>query len=146
MSTLHVYKCHLQSVNVVLPSGKFCVFVNGVYRTDDEGEIAFFDREVAMKHPHIYIDPLEKEVDSELVDPMAMLRHKIIEEYKAAQLAAAGDPDRDMGSSDQNMKLNIGNTRDIAEAAAGGSGVQAAPATGMARLMNLQAAAQNKPS
>lgn len=133
MSILRVYKCHLLSVNVVLPSGKFCVFTNGYYRTKEEGEIAFFDREVALGHPHIYIDPHESEVDESLVDPMAMLRHKIIEEYKASMAAAAADPNRDMGSSDQSMKLNVGTTRDIAEAAAGGSG---APID--ARLVNLR--------
>lgn len=129
MSTLKIYKCHIQSVNVILPSGKICVFVNGVYRTKDEGEIGFFDREVASGHPHIYIDPNESEVDESLVDPMAALRHKIIEEYKAAVAAAAGDPNRPMGETDQNLKLNVGSTRDIAEAAAGGSGASPAAAS-----------------
>lgn len=133
MSILKVFKCHLQSANVVLPSGKFCVFVNGVYRTKDEGEITFFEREVVTGHPHLYIDPNESEVDETLVDPMAMLRHKIIEEYKASMAAAAGDQNRDMGTSDQTQKLNVANSQNVQEAAAGGSGLQLA-----ARLVNLQ--------
>lgn len=122
MSILKVYKCHIPSVNVILPSGKACVFVNGVFRTKDEGEIGFFEREIALGHPHIFIDPAEVEVDEALVDPFEAMKHKIIEQYKAEMAAAAGNPDRDMGNTDQNLKLNVGTTRDVAEAAAGGSG------------------------
>lgn len=133
MAILKIYKSRLMSVNVVLASGKICSFVNGYYRTKNESEIGTFDAEIANGHPHIYIDPHESEVDESLVDPMAALRHKIIEEYKAS-MAAATNPDNDMGSSDQSGKINAATSRDVAEAAAGGSGASVA-----ARLTNLSA-------
>lgn len=134
MTMLRVYKSTMPSMSVILANGKPCIFVNGYYRTDNPMEIGTLDSEVKAGHPHIFIDPNEVEVDSTLVDPMAALRHKIIEEYKASQEAAAGDPNRDMGTSDQTQKLNVSTSADIAQAAAGGSGMPLA-----ARLMALTA-------
>lgn len=131
MSTLKVFKAHLPSINYIFTNGKPAIFVQGVYRTDSEWEILELEREIKLGHPHLYIDPLETEVDSEMIDPMNALRHKIIAEYKAEEAAKAGNPDRDMGTSDT-QALKPGSTRDIAEAASGGSGVQSA-----ARLVNL---------
>lgn len=136
---LRVYKCSFMSTSFLMPNGKPCIFVNGVYRTDSPAEIAHFDEMIANGHPHFYVDPNEREVDAALVDPMAAMRHRIIEEYKADQ-ARASNPDNDMGTSDQTMKLNVATTRNIEEAAAGGSG------TGLAaRLMKIAPAqvAQN---
>lgn len=134
MTMLRVYKSTMPSMSVILANGKPCIFVNGYYRTDNPMEIGTLDSEVKAGHPHIFIDPNEVEVDSTLVDPMAALRHKIIEEYKASQEVAAGDPNRDMGTSDQTTRLNVSTSKDIADAAAGGSGMPLA-----ARLMNLNA-------
>lgn len=128
---LRVYKCTFMSTSYLMPDGKPCIFVNGVYRTDSPKEIAQFDEMIAGGHPHFYVDPAEREVDSALIDPMAAMKHRIIEEYKA-QMAAATDPNRDMGTSDQSMKLNVATTRNIEEAAAGGSGSALA-----ARLMKI---------
>lgn len=136
---LRIYKCSFMSTSFLMPNGKPCIFVNGVYRTDSPAEIAEFDKMIAEGHPHFYVDPNEREVDSAFVDPMAMMRHRIIEEYKASQ-AAASNPNNDMGTSDQSMKLNVATTRNIEEAAAGGSGSGLA-----ARLMKIAPAqlAQN---
>lgn len=136
---LRVYKCSFMSTSFLMPNGKPCIFVNGVYRTDVPAEISEFDNMIANGHPHFYVDPNEREVDSTLVDPMAAMKHRIIEEYKAS-MARASNPDNDMGTSDQSMKLNVATTRNIEEAAAGGSG------TGLAaRLMKIAPAqvAQN---
>lgn len=131
-TTLRVYKCTFMSTSYLMPNGKPCIFVNGVYRTNNPAEIAEFDSMIANGHPHFFIDPNEREVDSGLVDPMEAMRHRIIEEYKASMVQAAGDPDRDMGKSDQTARLNVASTRNIEEAAAGGSGSSLA-----ARLMKI---------
>lgn len=134
MSTiLNIYKSHLASVNVIMPNGKVLHFVNGVYRTSFPDEVAFLNAEVAARHPHIWIDPMEETVDSELVDPMAMLRHTIEQEILAKYNIVAGDPNRDLGTTPQNLPLNVTTTKDIADAAAGGSGLSMS-----ARLMQLQ--------
>lgn len=129
---LRVFKSTIPSVNYLFTNGKPAIFVNGTYRTDADWEITELEKEIALKHPHIYIDANEREIDSELVDPMANLRHRIIQEYLAKQ-AAATDPDNDMGTTDQNVKLIPTNSRDVAQAAVG-----AASGAGLsARLANL---------
>lgn len=129
---LRVFKCTFMSTSFLMPNGKPCIFINGVYRTDIPAEIAEFENMIVNGHAHFFVDPNEREVDSALVDPMAALRHRIIEEYKASELAAS-NPDNDMGTSDQSMKLNVSSTRDIQEAAAGGSGASLS-----ARLLQMK--------
>lgn len=133
MTTLNVFQATMPSVNYVFGSGKVAVFIQGFYRTAVQWEIEELEREIANGHPHIHRPAKEEDrvVESALLDPMAALRAKIIAEYKAAELAAT-NPDRDMGQTDQNAKLMPGNTMDVAEAATGGSGMQA-----NARLVNL---------
>ena len=133
MATLNVFQATMPSVNYIFGNGKPAIFVQGFYRTNVQWEIEEFDREIANGHPHIH-RPSKKEdqvIESEMLDPMAALRAKIIADYKA-QEAAAINPSRDMGTTDQNAKLMPGNTMDVAEAAEGGSGLSMA-----ARLVNL---------
>jgi hypothetical protein len=117
---LSVFKATLPSVNYIFKNGKPAIFVSGRYTTSVEAEIKELNEEVAAGHPHISIDPNEREISSELVDPIAALRHKIIAEYKATELSAT-NPSNDMGQSIQGA-LIPGNTTNIAEAAAGGNG------------------------
>lgn len=133
MSTMRVYKATLPSVNYIFRNGKPAIFVNGKFCTDIPSEITELDEEVAAKHPIIFIDSDEREIDSAAVDPIAALREKIIAEYKAT-MAAATSMDNDRGTAEA-PKLKPASTSDIMEAAAGGSGVAGAVAT---RLMNLQ--------
>ena len=132
MTTLTVFKSSLPSINYIFKNGKPAIFINGAFRTDVDWEIGELTNEVKLGHPHIYIDKNEVTVDSAMLDPMAQLRARIIAEEAEKIRAAAGNPDRDMGTSEQ-QKLNVGTTRDIAEAAVGGSGTSLA-----ARLVNLQ--------
>lgn len=122
MSTLRIFKSTIPSVNYIFGNGKPAIFVNGVFRTDIASEISALESEVTQHHPHIYIDPNEREIDSELVDPMNALRAKIIAEYVAAQTAATALTN-DRGTSDQSG-AKPASTVDVSPAAAGGSGVQ----------------------
>jgi hypothetical protein len=125
--TLTVFKSHIPSVNVILGNGKPCIFQNGVYRTESENEIQFLNAEIKAGHPHIFVDPNEVTIESDMVDPMNALRAKIIADY-VAQQAAATNPANDMGTSDQSQ-VKPANSTDIASAVAGGDGA--------ARLVNL---------
>jgi hypothetical protein len=115
-------------MNYIFKNGKPATFVSGRFITDIPSEIAELDEEVAAKHPFIFIDPAEKEIDSEKLDPMAGLRERIIAEYLARQ-AEVTNPTNDMGSTKQEP-LKPASTLDIAQAAEGGSGAGLA-----ARLM-----------
>lgn len=129
---LRVFKCTIPSCNFIFSNGKPAIFVQGVYRTAVDWEIAELEKEVASGHPHVYIDAKEREIDSEMVDPMNALRAKIIAEYKAT-MEAATNPDNDMGKSAQGAVIPA-NSRDVAPAAAGGAGTQE---TSGARMVNL---------
>ena len=131
MTTLRVFKSTIPSVNYIFSNGKPAIFQQGVYRTNVEWEIKELEKEISNGHPHLFIDEAEREIDSEMVDPMNALRAKIIAEYVEAQNKAV-NPANDMGSTEQ-KPLKPANSRDVAEAALGGDGAQLA-----ARLLNVK--------
>jgi hypothetical protein len=131
MSTLHQFKSTYPHINYIFKNGKQAIFVNGVYRTDVQWEIDELMHEISLGHPHIAVDAEAPTIDSEMIDPMNALRAKIIAEFLAKE-AKATDPNNDMGNTDPNAKLMPGNSRDISEAASGGSGVPLSQ-----RLVNL---------
>ena len=120
MSTMRVYKATLPSVNYIFRNGKPAIFVNGKFCTDIPSEITELDEEIAAKHPIIFIDSAEREIDSAAVDPISALREKIIAEYKAT-MAAATSLDNDRGTAAP-QQLKPASTLDVVEAAAGGPG------------------------
>jgi hypothetical protein len=129
MSTLRVYKATMPSVNFIMPNGKPVIFVNSVYYTDNEQEIATLDYEIKQGHPHIFIDSTQKEIESEDLNPMVALKKGVVAQMTREELvaalqakeAAAIDPSNDMGTSDQSS-VKPASTQDVAPAAAGGSG------------------------
>ena len=114
---LRLYKSTMFAVNFICGNGDVITFTQSKFYTDNERHIAYLDAEIKSGHPHIFVDPLEREVASNLITPMQQLRDKIrkelIEEMKA------GPAHKDAGNTDQNAKLMPANTRDIAQAAAG---------------------------
>lgn len=130
MTTLRVFKSTIPSVNFIFANGKPAIFQQGVYRTDVDWEIAELEKEVLARHPHIYIDEKEREIDSEMVDPMNALRAKIIADYLASEQAAT-NLSNDMGATLQEP-LKPASSRDVAVAAAGGEGTAMS-----ARLMTV---------
>ena len=134
MTTLHIYKSTIPNVNFSFGNGKPAIFQQGRYHTNVDWEIAALDYEIAQGHPHIYKDPAELKVESEMLDPMnalkAKMRAEILAEMQAAS-AQANDPSNDRGTSSQDA-VKPASTIDVAPAALGGSGVQLA-----ARLANL---------
>lgn len=133
MSMLRLYKSYLPTVNYILGNGKPAIFIEGRYATEVESEIAELDNEVRLKHPHIYIDDAEKEVDSVKVDPIEALTTRIREELRE-EMKLASMTVKDMGTSVPG-KLMPANSTDISSATLG-SGSSLSPA-GMASLVNL---------
>ena len=132
MSIAKIYKATLPSVNYIFKNGKPAIFVQGKYATSVSAEIDELDGEIALGHPHIFVDPNEAEIDSEALSPIEALTAKIRADLMA-EMAKAVDPTNDMGTSDQSA-VKPASTSDIAVAAVGGSGEGLA-----ARLMNLNA-------
>lgn len=131
-TNIRLYKSPLRSWKYFFSDGTPAIFANGEYTTDQENRIAELDREVQLRHPAIYIDPNEKFVSIERLDPLIGLRKRIAAEERAKVLeemrAAAGNPDRDMGKTEQE-RIRPASTTDIASVTAGGDA--------SARLMNL---------
>ena len=121
MATLRVYKSTVPSIVYICKNGKPCNFIQGVYRTDIEAEIQELDAEIALKHPQLYIDSNEREIDSELVDPVAALRASIIADYLATQ-AKVTDPEHNMGSYAAGQVVPA-STKNIASAIANGASI-----------------------
>lgn len=104
MPMLKLYKSRLMSSKVIFTTGKELLFVNGRYPTDDEDEIKFLDAEIRNRHPHIYIDEKEKQVDSDRLDPLEEIKRRAVEEYLEKQKEMSTS-NRDMGTTDQSGKL-----------------------------------------
>ena len=107
MAMLKLFKCAIQSCKYHTKSGKELAFVAGRYATDDETEIAELEAEIKAKHPHIYVDSAEVEVDSVKVDPVEAIRKKAIADYLAEQEAKVG---ADMGTTDKSAGEGAGMT------------------------------------
>lgn len=116
MTILNVYKSTQNGISYIFANGKRAVFIANRYCTDVAAEIAEFEKEISG-HPHIYVDPAETKIDSEMLDPMKALRAKIIAEYEAEK-ARATAPGNDTGDS-KPVGVAPANSNDIAQAAVG---------------------------
>ncbi len=118
----YLFKSRMGSMSYILKDGASAVFIRGEYKTDVPSQIAELAKEVDDGHPMIYIDANEVTVSPDRDDPIATLRKRIAQEERARileEMAAATNPARDMGTSEQG-KLNAASTSDIAPVAAGG--------------------------
>lgn len=79
-------------------SGKTVHFLNGMYATESETEIKELTEECKSGHENYYIDSAQTTIESEMMDPMAILIARIREEERA-KLILATNPGRDMGGT-----------------------------------------------
>ena len=83
MATLHQFKADLSSCRYIFKSGKIAQFEGGWYRTSIESEIKELNEQIAEGIGSIFLVPGEETIDSEMIDPMAVLKAKIIADYEA---------------------------------------------------------------
>ncbi len=112
----------IPSINYIFSNGKPAMFIKGRYLTDSEKEIKELEADIAAGHPHIHINPEEREVDTDKLDPISTLRASIEKEI-LARYKLAVNPDNDAGTY-ESEKIKPASTTDVASIAAGGSGVQ----------------------
>lgn len=113
MTTLTLFKSKAPSMGYVFANGHTIHFAAGQYATSSKFEIDELTKECENGHPNFYIDDGAKTVESEAMDPIAVLRARIREEERAA-LIAATDPKRDMGETKQGKLEGIANSHTIA--------------------------------
>ena len=112
-----LYKATLPSINYIFKNGKPAIFVRAKFATDVPAESEELDAEIALGHPHIYIDLNEPEEAPGGMDLLAGLRLKLEAEIRA-EMAAASLISNDMGNTAPTL-LRPASTVDIAAAAAG---------------------------
>ena len=122
-----VFKSRVPFCKYIFKNGKEAPFIAGRYLTDVKSEIEELDAEVESKHPSIYIDAAEKEVNTAKLDPIEEIKRKAIAEFVASQLAA-NSKTNDRGSYEPG-KLNVTTSATVAEAAAGSDSGTAATAS-----------------
>lgn len=113
MSEMSLFKSRAPTMGYVFKSGKVVHFMGGIYATSSKSEIEELTTECENSHPNFYMDPTQRTIDSEALDPIAVLRATIRAE-EIAKLQAMGDPTRDMGSTPQGKLEGIANSHTIA--------------------------------
>jgi len=131
-TTARVFRSAMASVSYTFKNGKRANFVGGRYVTDIAHEIAELDAEIELHHPTFSSKPEET---VEVTEPLAALRERFFEEFKAQEAALAAR-DKNTGASTVGS-LNVLNSTHVADAMAGsnsgatgdaGVGANAAPA------------------
>ena len=80
---LHQFHMDFTACRYVFKSGKIAVFEGGVYRTASEVEIKELQDEITAGIGSIWVTKGNEVVDSDDIDPIAVFKRKIIEEYEA---------------------------------------------------------------
>jgi hypothetical protein len=143
MAIQRLYKSTQNSLCYVFKDGTKAFFMRARFSTDIKEQIEELDAEVAKRHPMIFIDDKEREVDTDKVDPIEEIKRQAIAEYLASQNKAL-QRTNDRGTTDRNAPLTgIVNTHTIAEGASGSASGQDASgieSTQASRLEALRAA------
>lgn len=79
MPILKVFKSSMPSLNYVTKKGANLAFNHGRYHTERASEIAELEEEIKSGHPHIFVDPNEKEIDTTLQDEIAKAQKEAAE-------------------------------------------------------------------
>jgi hypothetical protein len=116
--TKALFFCSIPYSNYVFPNGKYAYFIDGKFVTDIVSEIEHLENEIANGHPCIFVKEAERTVEV-FADPIVALRAKIEKEIRA-EMAAATNPENDMGKSVQGP-LTMANSSTVGELTAGGN-------------------------
>lgn len=102
----------------IFKDGSEAAFIGGRYMTDVESEVKELQAEVVAKHPFIYIDENEKEVDTSFAEQLEEVKAAAVAAFLAKQQEAT-DKSNDMGSTGLAAQLKgIATSQTIAKAAA----------------------------
>jgi hypothetical protein len=124
MAILKLFKSRADTMGYVFKSGKAAHFMQGRYATSDKKEIEELTEECEAGHHNFYIDSDEPEIDSNAMDPIAVLREKIRKE-ELAKILAATSIHRDMGTTEASARLQGIATSETVQGLMAGSEAQA---------------------
>lgn len=115
---LRIFKNTQLNSNYITTKGKQLNFLNGRHLTDNTADIKELQAEVDAGNPHIYVDPLDTEVDSKLVDPMEALKAKIRAELLEEQARESNAIGHISNTDSKPLLSGIANSSTIASGAA----------------------------
>jgi hypothetical protein len=127
MTISRIFKSSLPSMNYVFKDGMSAVFLGGKFSTDIDHYIKEMMQEVGVegtgksRHPYIYVDLDEKEIDSEALTPLEIIKAEALAQARA-ELAAAMDITKKSESESKNFASSIASSQNIAQASASDSG------------------------
>lgn len=140
MTISAVFKSPMPSFTYIYKNGMTAVFISGRYTTDNEALVKELFEEVGevgktkSRHPYIYVDEDEQEIDSEALSPIELIKLQAKEEARAELLAEqkeatarAMNPASNVSSTESaSFASSVGTSANIAEML---GGTQAAPVT-----------------
>jgi len=97
---LHQFQMDASACKYVFKSGEVAIFEGGFYRTSDQKKIDELNAEIAAGIGAIWVPKDGATVDSDDLDPVAVMKRKIIAEYEANKARANnnGESFSDAGS------------------------------------------------
>lgn len=153
------FKSALPSFRFISSKGMAAHFINGNFTTDSKELEEELMKEVGevgrskSQHPFIFIDEDDKEIDTEALSPIELIKLKAKEEARAellaeiaAQNSRALDAGANVSSTEADFKSSLNNTAKLSDVAGESNAaegkpsvVTAAPTSMAARLANLTA-------
>ena len=98
---LHEFHMSKDTVRYIFKSGKIAIFHGGVFRTESESEAKELKEEIAAGIGAIWQVKGSEIVDSDDIDPIAVFKRKVIQEYEEnkARSLANGESFSDVGGA-----------------------------------------------
>lgn len=97
MTIARAFRSNSPFINYALSTGEIVKFVNSLFYTTNERIANELEKVANDGHPDIYIDPNEKEVDTDALTPEAQMEKRIRAKIMA-EMAEATRKDRDLGN------------------------------------------------
>lgn len=128
MSIFAIFKSPLPSFTYIYKGGRTAVFIGGRYMTDEEALIREMFDEVGevgaakSRHPYIYVDPDESQIDSEAPSPIELIkikareeaREELLKEQEEARNRAMNATANTSTTAKQDFASSVGNSNTIA--------------------------------
>ena len=119
LQMLDLFKSNIPSSRYIFKDGTVANFTQGIYTTSIQEYIKELDTEILKGHPHISRESGRAQVSLDELDPVSVMKKKLKAEILAEMAIAAGNPDRDMGSSTQDKNAGVVTSAGISSMAAG---------------------------
>lgn len=126
MSVKAIFKSNLPSFNYMFKNGMAAIFIGGRFDTEIDWQIKELAAEVGeigvhkSRHPYIFVDENESEIDTEAPTPMELIRiqarKEAREELLEEQARALNAADNVSTSESKDFAASLGNSNTIAQA------------------------------